>query len=65
MKKLFVVFIALLFLSSCEIEYKDNLRYYHPLGWEHHHHPDHHEHYDHGWHHDAHGNEVRHDEGHH
>jgi hypothetical protein len=59
MKKLIIVIAAILFLSSCEVEYRGDAEYYHPWGWEHEHHPDHHEHYDHGYHHDEHGDERR------
>ncbi len=62
MKKSFIAVAAtLVFLSSCEIEYRGGLRYYHPWGWEHRHYPGHHEVYNHGYHHDEHGNEIRHD----
>jgi hypothetical protein len=60
--KITIAFIAafLLLLSSCEVEYRGEDRYYHQRGWEHEHHPEHHEVYNHGYHHDEHGNEIEH-----
>lgn len=47
MKKLFVVFALLIFLSSREVEVRGGYHNYHPWGWEHRHYPDHHEVYNH------------------
>ena len=55
---LVLVAATLIFLFSCEIEYRDGHRYPHAMGWEHRHHPDHIETYNHGWHHDKNGNEI-------
>ena len=57
-KLLLVVSVAILFLSSCEIELRDGQRYHHHRGWEHSHYPNHLEVYNHGYHHDIHGNEI-------
>ncbi len=62
MKKIFFALsIAVVFLSSCEIELVEGRRHNHYRGWEHSHYPEHHEVYNHGYHHDAHGGEVIHE----
>jgi hypothetical protein len=50
--------VLMLFLSSCEVEYRGGVAYHHPWGWEQRHYPDHHEIYNHGYHHDEHGAEI-------
>jgi hypothetical protein len=61
MKKAFFAVAALLiFLSSCEVEYRGDHPYYHAWGYEHRHYPEHHEVYNHGYHHDEHGHEIEH-----
>jgi len=63
MKKLLsaLSLLSLLFMGSCEVEYRGDVRYYHHRGYEHDHYPDHREAYHHGYHHDEHGNESHHD----
>lgn len=59
MKKLvFLISIALISLTSCEVEYRGDYRYHHFRGYEHAHYPDHHEEYHRGYHHDEHGGEI-------
>lgn len=59
MKKVLVtVSIAIISLSSCEVEYVAGRRYHHYRGYEHSHYPDHNEVYNHGYHHDEHGGEI-------
>ena len=59
MKKVFlVVSVAAIFLSSCEVELREEHQYRHTRGYEHHHHPDHHDPYNHGYHHDKNGGEI-------
>lgn len=57
-KVLLIVSVAIIFLTSCEVEYRGGYRYHHYRGYEHAHYPDHHEVYNHGYHHDEHGGEV-------
>jgi hypothetical protein len=59
-KLLFIIAVTTctLFLSSCEVEYRGDVRYHHFWGYEHAHYPDHHEVYNHGYHHDVHGGEM-------
>ena len=57
-KLLLVVSVTIIFLSSCEVELRDGVRYHHYWGYEHSHHPDHREVYNHGYHHDGHGGEI-------
>ena len=59
MKKLLLIGgIVIMFLSSCEVEYRGGYRYHHYRGYERSHYPDHHEEYNHGYHHDEHGGEI-------
>ncbi len=59
MKKLFLtISTAILFLSSCEVELRDEHRYHHFRGYEHSHYPEHREIYNHGYHHNDHGEEI-------
>ena len=59
MKKLILAAsIVMLFLSSCEVEMRDNVRYRHYRGYEHSHYPNHHDVYNHGYHHNGHGDEI-------
>ena len=59
MKKiLLIVSVVILFLSSCEVEYRGGSRYNHYRGYEHSHYPNHNEAYNHGYHHDEHGGEI-------
>jgi|GEM_PF-1337934 len=63
-KVLLVISMLIVFLSSCEVEYRGGYRYYHYWGYEHAHYPYHHDVYNHGYHHDEHGGELpRHSEG--
>jgi hypothetical protein len=58
-KALFIaVLVCALFLPSCEVEYRGDMRYHHYRGYEHSHYPDHHDMYNHGYHHDEHGDEI-------
>ena len=57
-KLLLVVIVAIIFLSSCEVEYRSGVRDNHFRGYEHSHYPGHHEAYNHGYHHDERGGEI-------
>ena len=59
-KAIFAVAALLIFLSSCEVEYRGDAHHYHPWGYEHRHYPEHHDVYNHGYHHDEHGHEIEH-----
>jgi hypothetical protein len=64
MKKiLLIVSVVIIFLSSCEVEYRGGYRYNHFRGYEYRHYPYHHDVYDHGYHHDEHGGELHGHEG--
>ncbi|MFI5151466.1 MAG: hypothetical protein ACHQRM_17195 [Bacteroidia bacterium] len=60
MKKLIILTsISLIFLSSCEVEFRGEQRYTHYRGYEHRHYPDHHDEYNHGYHHNERGGENK------